>query len=209
MSSSIRRNGAQAQRLAANDPPACSGKVEPRRQQPLAQVVAGPGDRRQQDLLLDDLLVEPVRVAARDDVVERPDEDRSGVAALHHRGCHRDQVERRARHLADSTPPSICGTSRRAVSTRRLPGTISTFRSSSIDVTIDAPPRADRAKLRSAIGHGIPDQTQGAGRDGDPPHPAAAARARGRRRHAIETAFRKSVCTRSGPGSSDRARRWS
>ena len=79
-----------------------------------------------------------------------------------------------------STPPSTCGTSRRAVSTRRLPGTISTFRSSSIELTIDAPARADRAKLRSAVGHGIPDQTQGAGWHGDPPHPAAAARARRR-----------------------------
>ena len=62
------RRGDQA---AANAPVACSGKVEPRRQQPLAEVVAGRDRRRRQDLLLAHLLVEPLRAAPGDDQLRR------------------------------------------------------------------------------------------------------------------------------------------
>ena len=58
-------SGAQAIRLNANDPPKLHRPLEPRHQQPLAQVVADRRKRQQQDLLLDDLLVEPVQPARR------------------------------------------------------------------------------------------------------------------------------------------------
>ena len=59
-----------------------------------------------------------------------------------------------------------------------------------------------------ATGHGVPDQTQGAGRQGDSPHRARAAPHARSRRRAIATGRRRSACTTSGRGSSGRGRRW-
>ena len=71
----------EATRLRANDPAGVQPQVEPGRQQPLAQMVAGQRRRRQQDLLLVDLLVEPLRAPGGDAVERR---DRRNLAALHH-----------------------------------------------------------------------------------------------------------------------------
>ncbi len=83
------QTGAQPKRLAANDPPTCSGKSSPGVNNHWPKWSPDRADGRQQDLLLADLLVEPLRAAAGHDDVERPDQDRAGVAALHHGGRRR------------------------------------------------------------------------------------------------------------------------
>ena len=184
----------QAKRLAANDPPAVQRQVEPGRQQPLARSGRPDSDhRRQQDLLLVDLLVEPLRAAPGDDVVER--RRPSQVSQLYITAVVVDATDDNAR----SSPPGHLSVEPAAESAEhdarlgQLPHSDRGRTESRIAARADpartiAPTGAGRDTLSPARGpgsgsgryHGIPDQTQGAGGEGRSPHPARAASPRDR-----------------------------